>query len=223
MAEGKELQISEWHLEHAICVDDVITELTNRTPSAKEARLLTIPEKSSPEGDSLEEDIGYIQCEPPRQELVDLLQRMKRVPEIFQGHVYRDLALATTVIVQFGTTLIEGMLKRRKERINKDFKNWWDKKTTYTIQPYSWQALRPVEKGRIYYKYNFHVLDRSIRARLNNIKGEYELPLSFLVQMAVVEAARTSRLIPDWLMELLDQEHDGFEKWLNVKTTIDTM
>ncbi len=221
--ESMALQRNTWAIEETLCIDDTIDRLTAGTADNKTAREIIVRAQNKPEGENFEQDIGYIQCEPPRRDLVDLLKRIKRVPEVFGGHVYRDIALLCTVMVDFGTIKIEEMLKSRKEHTLKDFKDWWKKEDSYSIEGYKWKALRPVEKGQISYKYNFFILDPTIRARLHSIKDEYDISLTLLVQMAIVEAARTSRLIPSWLKELLDEEHYSFEKWLDLKTAVDLM
>ena len=45
--------------------------------------------------------------------------------------------------------------------------------------------------------------------------------LGFVVEMCIVEAIRTSKLIPNWLKESLDKEHDKFREWLVRKDQID--
>jgi hypothetical protein len=59
------------------------------------------------------------------------------------------------------------------------------------------------------------------RARIGEIKDEYGLSLGFVVEMCIVEAVRTSKLIPKWLKESLDKEHDRFSEWLVRKDQID--
>jgi hypothetical protein len=49
------------------------------------------------------------------------------------------------------------------------------------------------------------------------------LDLGFLAEMSILEAMRTSRLIPQWLIQEFDKEHDEFEKWAKFKGRIDTM
>ena len=83
------------------------------------------------------------------------------------------------------------------------------------------QILKPVEKSQANYTVNYYLLNTMYRARIGEIKDEYGLPLGFVVEMCIVEAVRTSKLIPNWLKENLDKEHEKFSEWLVRKYQID--
>ncbi len=169
----------------------------------------------------LEKDMGYIQCQPPRKDLIDLIHIMKKVRTSYQGHIYRDIALVETVIIGYGLDILEGMLKERSSRIQKEYENWQAGNTPFTIEPYHWLVLKPIEKGHENYTSNYYLLNRTYRARIGEIKDEYGLSLGFVVEMCIVEAVRTSKLIPNWLKDNLDKEHGKFCEWLIRKDQID--
>jgi hypothetical protein len=148
-------------------IDDKISYISGVTKNRQEARNYVSGKLANEQGSGdLEKDMGYIQCQPPRKDLIDLIHIMKKVRTNYQGHVYRDIALIETVIIGYGLDILEGMLTDRGSRIQKEFEN-------------------------------------------------------FVVEMCIVEAIRTSKLIPSWLKESLDKEHDRFSEWLVRKDQID--
>jgi len=203
-------------------IDDKISYLSSVTNNRQEARNSVIGKLSNDQGHGdLEKDMGYIQCQPPRKDLIDLIHIMKKVRTSYQGHVYRDIALVETVIIGYGLDILEGMLTDRGSRIQKEYENWQAGNTPFTIEPYHWQILKPIEKGQADYTTNYYLLNQMYRARIGEIKDEYGLSLGFVAEMCIVEAIRTSKLIPNWLKESLDREHDKFSEWLVRKDQID--
>ena len=203
-------------------IDDKISYISGVTKNRQEARNYVSGKLANEQGSGdLEKDMGYIQCQPPRKDLIDLIHIMKRVRTNYQGHVYRDIALIETVIIGYGLDILEGMLTDRGSRIQKEFENWQGGNTPFTIEPYHWLVLKPIEKGQADYTTNYYLLNQMYRARIGEIKDEYGLSLGFVVEMCIVEAVRTSKLIPKWLKESLDKEHDRFSEWLVRKDQID--
>jgi hypothetical protein len=213
-----------WQLspEKFTSIDEKISYLSSVTNNRQEARNSVIGKLSNDQGHGdLEKDMGYIQCQPPRKDLIDLIHIMKKVRASYQGHVYRDIALVETVIIGYGLEILEGMLTDRGSRIQKEYENWQAGNTPFTIEPYHWQILKPIEKGQADYTTNYYLLNQMYRARIGEIKDEYGLSLGFVVEMCIVEAIRTSKLIPSWLKESLDKEHEKFSEWLVRKDQID--
>jgi hypothetical protein len=214
---------NSWELEvPGDSVDDRIAFLTRITQNRLEAREIVKGTIGKEQGSGdLETDLGYIQVQPPRKELIGLIHMLKHVKKEYPGHIYRDIALIETVIIGFGLDILDGMLKGRTERMTKEYEDWKAGKTPFTIEPYHWQVLKPVEKGRDNYTVNYYLLNQRYRARIGNIKEEYSLPLGLVTEMCIVEAARTSKKIPLWLKEQLDKEHERFVEWLTKKDQID--
>ena len=203
-------------------IDDKISYISSITNTRQDARNYVSGKLANDQGSGdLEKDMGYIQCQPPRKDLIDLIHIMKKVRASYQGHVYRDIALVETVIIGYGLDILEGMLTDRSSRIQREFENWQAGNTPFTIEPYRWQILKPIEKGHENYTSNYYLLNQMYRARIGEIKDEYALPLGFVVEMCIVEAARTSKLIPKWLKDNLDKEHEKFKEWLVRKDQID--
>jgi hypothetical protein len=203
-------------------IDDQISYLTSVTKNRQEARSYVSGKVANEQGTgNLETDLGYVQCQPPRKDLIDLIHIMKKVRTNYKGHVYRDIALVETVIIGYGLEILEGMLTDRGSRIQKEYENWQAGNTPFTIEPYHWQILKPIEKGQADYTTNYYLLNQMYRARIGEIKDEYGLSLGFVVEMCIVEAVRTSKLIPTWLKDNLDKEHEKFSEWLVRKDQID--
>lgn len=211
-----------WLPEHAEVIDDVIEELCSMASNKKEIRELIKVSPLYPEGEGLENDIGYIQCEPSRALIVRMVHLMIDADFQFRGLIYRDKAALTTILIGFGLTMIESLLTKRKERIQKGWEDFLVKKTTYSIADYNWKALAATEKTTPFYKFNYYVLDSTISGRINKIKREYGLPRSFLAEMSILEAIRISRLFPAWVIEELDREHEEFSNWVTQKEKVDT-
>jgi len=90
-------------------VDDKINYLTSITKTRQEARDHVSGKLANEQGTGdLEKDMGYIQCQPPRKDLIDLIHIMKKVRASYQGHVYRDIALVETVIIGYGLEILAG-------------------------------------------------------------------------------------------------------------------
>ena len=213
-----------WQLspEKFTSIDEKISYLSSVTKNRQDARNYVSGKLANEQGaGDLEKDMGYIQCQPPRKDLIDLIHIMKKVQTTYQGHIYRDIALVETVIIGYGLDILEGMLKGRNSRIEKEFENWQAGNIVFTIEPYHWQILKPVEKSQANYTANYYLLNTMYRARIGEIKDEYGLPLGFVVEMCIVEAVRTSKLIPKWLKDNLDKEHEKFSEWLVRKDQID--
>jgi hypothetical protein len=213
-----------WQLspERFESVDDKISFISSVTKTRQDARNYVAGKLANEQGaGDLEKDMGYIQCQPPRKDLIDLIHIMKRVRTNYQGHVYRDIALVETVIIGYGLEILEGMLTDRGSRIQREYENWQVGNTPFTIEPYHWMVLKPIEKGQENYTTNYYLLNQMYRARIGEIKDEYGLSLGFVVEMCILEAIRTSKLIPKWLKDNLDKEHEKFSEWLVRKDQID--
>jgi len=213
-----------WQLSPEKCnsIDEKISYLSSVTRTRQEARNYVSGKMANEQGTGdLEKDMGYIQCQPPRKDLIDLIHIMKKVRASYQGHVYRDIALVETVIIGYGLEILESMLTQRYSRIEKEYENWQAGNTPFTIEPYHWQILKPIEKGQADYTTSYYLLNQMYRARIGEIKDEYGLSLGFVAEMCIVEAIRTSKLIPNWLKESLDKEHEKFSEWLIRKDQID--
>ena len=216
--------VKGWQLspEKFESIDDKISYISGVTKNRQEARNYVSGKMSNEQGSGdLEKDMGYIQCQPPRKDLIDLIHIMKKVRTKYQGHIYSDIALVETVIIGYGLEILERMLTQRYSRIEKEYENWQAGNTPFTIEPYHWQVLKPIEKGQENYTTNYYLLNQMYRARIGEIKDEYGLSLGFVVEMCIVEAIRTSKLIPSWLKVNLDKEHDKFSEWLVRKDQID--
>jgi len=203
-------------------IDDKISYISSVTKNRQEARNYVSGKLANEQGSGdFEKDLGYVQCQPPRKDLIDLIHIMKKVRTNYQGHVFRDVALLETIIIGFGLDILERMLTQRYSRIEKEYENWQVGNTPFKIEPYHWLVLKPIEKGHADYTTNYYLLNQMYRARIGEIKDEYGLSLGFVVEMCIVEAIRTSKLIPSWLKESLDKEHDKFSEWLVRKDQID--
>ena len=216
--------IKRWQLspEKFESIDDQISYLSSVTKTRQDARDYVSGKLANERGaGDLEKDMGYIQCQPPRKDLIDLIHIMKKVRTSYQGHVYRDIALVETVIIGYGLEILERMLTQRYSRIEKEYENWQAGNTPFTIEPYHWLVLKPIEKGQENYTTNYYLLNQMYRARIGEIKDEYGLSLGFVVEMCILEAIRTSKLIPKWLKDNLDKEHEKFSEWLVRKDQID--
>jgi hypothetical protein len=221
--EEKSLILRGWLPEDAQVIDDVIDELQIRAPTRKAIRDLFTSFQMYPEGEGLESDLGYIECEPTREMIVNLVVSMINMDDQFNGIIYRDKAPLTTILIGFGLTRIEALLVKRKERLKKGWEDFCSQKTRFTLEGYSWKVLKATEKKDAFHRFKYYVLDPSIRGRINGIKREYKLDLSFIAEMSILEAVRTSRLIPQWAVKEFNEEHENFEKWAKMKGLIDTL
>jgi len=219
----KSVALRGWLPEDAQVIDDVIEELQIRAPNKKAIRELFTSSQMYPEAEDLESDLGYIECKPTREVIVNLVVSMMNVADQFSGFIYRDKAPLTTALIGFGLTRIEPLLVRRKERLKKGWEDFCGQKTRFTLEGYSWKVLKATEISDTFHRFKYYVLDPTVRGRINSIKREYKLDLSFIAEMSILEAVRTSRLIPSWAIKELNQEHENFEKWAKMKGFIDTM
>ena len=87
----------------------------------------------------------------------------------------------------------------------------------------SWTELRATERGNKTYRFKYYVLDPTVRVGSMESSGSIRVDLSFIAEMSILEALRTSRLIPKWAIEEFDREHQSFKKWAEMKGKIDTL
>ena len=87
--ENDDTQLTKsWQLspEKFDSIDEKISFLSSVTTNRQDARNLVSGQLSNDQGTGdLEKDMGYIQCQPPRKDLIDLIHMMKKVRQAIKA------------------------------------------------------------------------------------------------------------------------------------------
>ena len=94
--------IKRWQLspEKITSIDEKISYLSSVTKNRQEARNYVSGKLANEQGSGdLEKDMGYIQCQPPRKDLIDLIHIMKKSDET-------DISLLEKEMVKYQQILL---------------------------------------------------------------------------------------------------------------------